>query len=162
MADSEFPTVESFGDSPAGLREAYDKARSRVRELQSELEKRDGELRVVRFERAGFPEGSEAFSLLSDFYQGNADDLDAIKEFAAKYGHQPGTPAGGDEGADFVGQGDQRLDGLRQSGQSNTPTSAMSQEQQLVKRINELESSGDRSNMSELISLKNQLHLLRR
>lgn len=149
---TDFAAADSF-QGPDQLRDAYKRAVARVKELEGTIETLQGDVRGFKITKAGFPEGSEAYRLLADFYDGDIGDIDGLKAFAAKYGHKPGesqTPAPAAP-ADEIENGD-RLAG--ELGGSAQPVTPVKDADKLKAEIAKAESEG---RLRDAISMKNRL-----
>lgn len=158
MADNEFPAGDSF-QGPAELRAAYDRATRALREREQRIGTLEAELKGTRIARAGFPEGSEGHTLLTDFYPGDLSKSDEMVAFAAKYGHKPGVPAAPPvppAGPDVVESGDSQLGTLQAGSAALVP---QGEPERLAMEVTKAEQ--ERRPM-EAIRLKNQLHQLLR
>lgn len=156
---TDFPAAESFA-SPADLRAAYKRAVDTNKTLTEHAALLETELKGTRIVKAGFPEGTPGFQLLADLYDGDLSNVQALAEFAGRYGHTPVAAGGGTGGVDVIERAATAAELREGQGQSVTPPGAGGEIERVANRIRELEAKGGRENLQELISLKNQLQRL--
>lgn len=151
MADQEFESADNF-QGPAELRAAYERAVKALKERDKLIAAQAEEMKSHRIAKAGFPEGSEAFRLLADFYQDDLSDTEKMVEFAARYGHQPGAAAPSSlSEEDEVESGDQGLAALQGAA---TPIVPAGEAERIAAEITKAESE---HRVRDAIALKNQL-----
>jgi hypothetical protein len=145
MTEQENTTIQEMRDTIKRLEE---RAKSSEKLVADQLT----ELKGHRISKAGYSEGSPGFQILTDFYDGDLTDIDAMKSFAGRYGHQPADTAPSE--GDTVEAEDTRLQLLQRRA---APAAPANQRQQLEAGIAEAEEAGD---TMRAIMLKSQLHLL--
>ena len=140
-----------MAEGPQELREAYERSQARIAELEGTVEELSGQLRPLRIERAGFPEGSPGYKHLTNFYDGDVNDVEAMTTFAAEYGFEPGQAPRRTDTPDPVADADAKAGQLRTNSQ---PLEPETEEQALHQEIVKAESEG---RWSDAINLKRQM-----
>jgi hypothetical protein len=164
MTTEQIAPAESY-QTPADLRAAYDRLKTRVVELEAANGTLEGDLKGFRITEAGFPKGSPGYNVLADHYDGDLSAVEAVREFAAKYGHEPaaapatpapegGPPAGAIE-AEAV-----RADRREAVATPATPAGGGGRREQLAAEIAEMEANPSPETAVRLVSLKSELYRL--
>lgn len=147
MADQQLPSVDEFADGPAGLRDAYKRARDQVNDRDEMISKLTDQLKGAQIRDAGFEEDSHAYKNLMRYYDGELEPI-AIQDYAQReFGYQPqgGRPA------DPVRAADERAAKLR-SDAGTQPLGPGDAVADIDRRIAEAEAS---NNWVEVVRLQN-------
>ncbi|MFH2071696.1 MAG: hypothetical protein ABIJ75_02470 [Actinomycetota bacterium] len=156
MTDLNLPEADSFDAAPEGLRDAYKRAKKIIADQQGVIGTLEVEVKGTRIASV-FPPGTPGHQVLADFYDGDLTNVEAMTEFAGRYGHVPEVATDPETGGRR--RQEAKVEAIRTDPRTGVVGAPKGREAELEAEIHRLESEGK---YTETIALKNELGALRK